>query len=108
MGESEVNTGRSPGSRLLGLFRRRAHETEPSDRAEPCAGCGEETVVGSVLFGTRHSFDRSDGGKTFLCDECYAKVRAAKGGKAPTEQDVQVIAQNGGLIGAGFFQGGGW
>jgi hypothetical protein len=108
MTESAVDRGRGLVSRLRGLLRRHGREIEPSDKTEPCAGCGEETAVGSALFAVRHSFDRPDGGKTFLCDECYAKVRAAKGGKAPTEQDVQVIAQNGGLIGAGFFQGGGW
>jgi hypothetical protein len=108
MSESKVNAGPGLGSRLRGLFRRRIPEVQASDKAEPCAGCGEETVVGSVLFGTRHSFDSADGGKTFLCDECYARVHAAKGGRAPTEEDVRVIAENGGLIGAGFFQGGGW
>ena len=44
--------------------------------------------------------------RRYLCDECYAKARAAKGGEL-TEADLRVIAKNGVMIGAGFFTGGG-
>jgi hypothetical protein len=51
---------------------------------------------------------RPEGGKVFLCDECYARLRAVQGGRVkPTEEDLRVIAANGGMIGIGFLGGGG-
>jgi hypothetical protein len=93
--------------KLTGVLKRSSPDIEPSDKEEPCAGCGEETAVGATLFPERHSFDRAEGGKLFLCDECYARLRAAKRGETPTEADLEVIAGNGLMIGAGFMGGGG-
>jgi hypothetical protein len=91
--------------RLTALRGHRHDAIAPSDAVEPCLGCGEETAVGSVLFGQRHSFDRAAAGQAFLCDECYARIRTAKHGTAPTESDLEVIAGNGVMIAAGFFSG---
>jgi hypothetical protein len=65
-------------------------------------GCGEETAAGAVLFGGRHDIDVPGSPRTFLCDECYAKARAAKGGEL-SDEDLRIIANNGLMIGVGFF-----
>ena len=98
------------GRRLVGLRGSGddAAAAEATTTNEPCAACGEDTSVGSALFGERHETARPEGGKVFLCDECYARLRAVQGGRAkPTEEDLRVIAANGGMIGIGFLGGGG-
>ena len=77
-----------------------------SANEERCLGCGDETAAGTVLFSGRHDVDIPGEPRRYLCDECYAKARAAKGGEL-TEADLRVIAKNGVMIGAGFFTGGG-
>jgi hypothetical protein len=98
------------GRRLAGL-RGSGHDTAVAEVAttnEPCAACGDETAVGSFLFPERHEAARPEGGKVFFCDECYARLRAVQGGRVkPTEEDLRVIAGNGGMIGIGFLGGGG-
>ncbi|MGZ6314119.1 MAG: hypothetical protein ACXWNI_00610 [Candidatus Limnocylindrales bacterium] len=79
---------------------------EATTTNEPCAACGDDTSVGSSLFGERHEAARPEGGKIFLCDECYARLRAVRGGRLkPTEEDLNVIAANGGVMGVGFLPG---
>jgi hypothetical protein len=70
---------------------------------EPCLSCGDETATGSVLYPGRHDLKLGDGGRGYLCDECYAKARAAKGGES-TDAD---LAKNGGAMAAGFYPSGG-
>ena len=94
---------------LRGLVRRVLHRSDaqmpPSQVDEPCLACGDETAVGSPLFPERHDFDLEDGSRAHLCGECYAKARAAKGGQDLTTKDINSIANNGLMIGAGFFTG---
>ncbi len=73
---------------------------------EPCLNCGDETAAGSVRYSGRHDIKLQDGRRKYLCDECYAKARGAKGGEL-TEADLQVIGENGVMVAAGFFPGGG-
>jgi hypothetical protein len=77
-----------------------------SSSEERCLGCSEETAAGTVLFSGRHDIDVPGAPRKYLCDECYAKARAAKGGEL-SPADLQVIANNGMMIAAGFFRGGG-
>jgi len=78
-----------------------------SNAQEPCVGCGEETAVGSVFFSDRRAIDRSDGVRVFLCSECQAAAHHARKGEPLSEEDLQIIAGNGLMIGAGLLGGGG-
>ena len=73
---------------------------------EPCLSCGDETAPGSVRYPGRHDLRREDGGRDYLCDECYANARAAKRGEL-TDSDLRGIAKNGGALAAGFYPNGG-
>jgi hypothetical protein len=73
----------------------------PSTRAEPCVQCLEETVAGSVFYSDRLVITRTDRGRSFLCSDCSTKARAAKMGEPLTEDDLQVIADNGLMISVG-------
>jgi hypothetical protein len=73
---------------------------------ERCLGCGEQTAVGTFLFSGRHDINVAGAPRAYLCDECYAKARAAKGGEL-TDADRRVIAKNGLVIAVGFFGHGG-
>ncbi len=72
---------------------------------EPCLRCGDETAPGSVRYSERHDIALEDGSRGHLCQECYSKARAAKGGEL-TDADLRVIAKNGAVIAAGFFPNG--
>lgn len=88
------------GRRVKGLLRRGSVDIEPSNVVEPCAACGDETEVGSLLYSDRHTLVNA-AGRAFLCDECYAKARH-KGREPHLDQDMRVIAGNGGMIGVAF------
>ena len=75
-----------------------------SPNEQRCMGCGEETAAGTVLFAGRHDIDVPGAPRTYLCDECYAKARAAKGGEL-SDEDLKTIAGNGFMIAMGFFGG---
>lgn len=92
---------------LRRILHLRSEELPPSNAVEPCAACGEETTVGSVLYSDRHDVVLEDGRLTFLCDECYGRARAAKGGEL-TDADMRVIAKNGVMVASGFLNGGRW
>ncbi len=91
---------------LQRVLHRAATEVPPSTAVEPCVGCGEETVVGSVLYSDRHDLVGDDG-KKYLCAECYQRARALKGGEALSEADQRVIANNGLMVAANILSPGG-
>jgi hypothetical protein len=76
-------------------------------KEQPCLNCGDETAPGSFLYAGRHELDVEGAPKVYLCEECYGKARAAKGGEL-TDADMRVIARNGVMMGAGFLAGGGF
>lgn len=45
-----------------------------SVKEEPCQACGEETVVGSVLFSDRRQGTTPEGAKYFLCAYCIRRL----------------------------------
>ena len=89
------------------LLRRRTADIPASTAEEPCAGCGEETAVGSIFFSDRRSTSPDAGPRVFLCSECQAKAHHARMGKPLTDDDIRTIANNGMMIGAGFLTSGG-
>jgi nitrate reductase cytochrome c-type subunit len=74
-----------------------------SPTVEPCIECHEETEAGSPFYSARLRIERADGGGVYLCADCHARERAARNGRPLNEADLQVIADNGVVIGAGFF-----
>lgn len=75
---------------------------------EPCVACGEETRAGSIFFSDRREIKRDDGRLVFLCSDCQSRAHRARKGVPLSEKDLQTIANNGMMIGAGFFSGGGF
>ena len=80
--------------------------TQPSAVEEPCVGCGQETAAGSVFFSDRRDIARSDGARVYLCSECQSKAHRARKGEPLSDEDLQIIANNGMMIGVGFLGGG--
>ena len=89
---------------LLSMLRRRAAAVPASAAEEPCAGCGEETAVGSVFFSDRRQ--TGSGPRVFLCSECQGKAHRERKGLPLGDADLRIIAGNGMMIGAGFLSGG--
>ena len=74
---------------------------------EPCMSCGEPTAAGTYFFSDRHDVLLADGTKVFLCADCQAQAHRARIGEPLSDEDIRIIAGNGGLIGAGLLSGGG-
>jgi hypothetical protein len=95
MSDQQGHNARQESGSLLGEGGvRQTVDLAPASATEPCLGCGEETAPGSVFYSDRREIDRDDGMRVFLCSDC----RSA---------DLRTIANNGMMIGAGFFTGGG-
>ncbi len=101
---------RTSARALVGRLRRAPIQTpaqgSASNVAQPCVGCGEETAAGSVFYWDRLTIPRPDGEHAYLCSACSARARSAKRGEPLTDADLEVIASNGLMIGAGFLGGG--
>lgn len=104
MADQGRSSTRGVKDQLRRVLHRTVDEVVQSDAAEPCASCGEETAVGSVLYSDRYDLALSEGGQAYLCGECYQRARAAKGGEL-TDADAQAIASNGLLIGVHMLTG---
>ena len=89
------------------LLHRETAEIPPSTAEEPCAGCGEETAVGSIFFSDRRSTSSGDGPRVYLCSECQAKAHHARKGEPLTDEDLRTIAKNGTVVGISFLTSGG-
>ena len=98
---------RSLASRILEVGRRHPEAPPPSTAEEPCVGCGEETVAGSVFFSDRRAIDRSDGVRVYLCSDCQSKAHRARKGEPLSDEALRTIAENGMMVGVGFLGGGG-
>ncbi len=60
---------------------------------EPCDSCGEDTAVGSPLFFDRHTIERPDGSRSFLCSLCVAESRKRRPSRMDAS-DQDTIASN--------------
>jgi hypothetical protein len=74
---------------------------------EPCLSCGEPTAVGTYFFSDRRDVLLADGTKIFLCADCQSQAHRARKGEPLSDEDLRIIAGNGGLIGVGLLSGGG-
>jgi hypothetical protein len=86
---------RSRLSRRVRAFRGRDASTGALSAKEPCAVCGEETVVGSLFYSDRHVVEHAIGGRTYLCTLCDERVRSIWPGKRPTDQEMREVDPNG-------------
>jgi hypothetical protein len=61
---------------------------EPAPQAqEPCAMCGRETAIGSLLHRTRRTIAALDARDLFVCADCEEVARASRGGVEPLSDD---------------------
>jgi hypothetical protein len=74
---------------------------------EPCISCGEPTAAGTYFFSDRRDVLLADGTKIFLCADCQSQTHRARKGEPLSDEDIRIIAGNGGLIGVGLLGGGG-
>jgi hypothetical protein len=108
MSDQQGHNARQESGSLLGEGGvRQTVDLAPASATEPCLGCGEETAPGSVFYSDRREIDRDDGMRVFLCFDCRSAAHRARKGVPLTEEDLRTIANNGMMIGAGFFTGGG-
>jgi hypothetical protein len=59
-----------------------------SPHLQPCAGCGEETAIGSIFFSDRYEATSPDGTRFFVCSECRKLVRAEAEGVDMSDPEV--------------------
>ncbi len=62
---------------------------------EPCAGCGEETAVGSIFFSDRRTIEHPDGSSIFLCTLCDQRIAAARHGQTLDDEDLRRLTDRG-------------
>ena len=89
----------SLAARASGLAREvgrigRRHAAPATSVQEPCASCGDETAVGSVLFSDRLTISRHGRGDAFLCGLCDAQIRASFKPTRMTQEDVAALNKN--------------
>jgi hypothetical protein len=77
-----------------------------SSATEPCVGCGEETVVGSVFFSDRHTVEHANGAQTYLCTLCDAHIRSSRKGRRLTDEEVRSVVENGSMAAISWAGGG--
>ena len=64
---------------------------------EPCAGCGEETGIGSAFHSDRRQI-ALDGGKTaYLCTSCDERIAASRRGTRLTEDELRSAIKRGSI-----------
>ena len=93
-------------SRMSGASDQDNQAAGVSSAVEPCAGCGEETAVGSVFFSDRHTIRHDDGRQTFLCTLCDARIRSSRRGRRLTDAEVRTIVENDTLAAFAWTSGG--
>jgi hypothetical protein len=56
---------------------------------EPCAGCGEETAIGSPFYSDRRQIDLRNGSHAFICSGCDQRIAASRRGNRMTEDELR-------------------
>jgi len=79
-------------ARGAGRFGRRPEPV--SSAREPCAGCGEETAVGSIFFSDRLTIPRQGRSPDFVCTLCESRIRAAHAPQQMSREDVAMFVRN--------------
>jgi len=56
---------------------------------EACAGCGEETAIGSAFYSDRRQIDLEDGSHAFICTGCDERIAGSRRGSRMTEGEFR-------------------
>ena len=70
-----------------------------------CAGCSEETSVGSVFHSDRRVIDAADGSRTYLCSDCLARAAGGRRGEPLTDEELRDLAASAGIGGVNLLGG---
>ena len=68
---------------------------EPAAR-EGCAGCGEDTAIGSVFYSDRRRIDVS-GSTAFLCTLCDQRIASSRHGARLTDEELHAALTRGSI-----------
>lgn len=80
-------------ARAVGHIGRR-HAAPAASVQEPCASCGDETAVGSVLFSDRLTIPRDGRADAYLCGLCDAQIRASQKRTGMTDEEIAAFTRN--------------
>jgi hypothetical protein len=64
---------------------------------EACAGCGEETGIGSAFYSDRRQIDLKDGSHAFICTDCDQRIAASRRGQPMTEDELRQAIKMGSI-----------
>ena len=64
---------------------------------EACAGCGEETAIGSAFYSDRRQIDLKDGGHAFICPGCDQRIAASRRGSRMSEDELRQAIKMGSI-----------
>jgi hypothetical protein len=64
---------------------------------EACAGCGEETAIGSPFYSDRRQIDLKDGSHAFICTGCDQRIAASRRGSRMTEDELRQAIKMGSI-----------
>ena len=65
--------------------------------SEGCAGCGEETAIGSAFYSNRRQIDLEDGSPAFVCADCDGRIAASRRGSRTTEGELRQAIKMGSI-----------
>jgi hypothetical protein len=72
-------------------------ETSGPKAHEPCAGCGEETAIGSVFYSDRRGIELKPGSTAFLCTLCDQRIASSRRGRRLTDDELRKAIQMGSI-----------
>jgi len=64
---------------------------------EPCAGCGEETAAGSVLFSSRRVVAAGADGSHYVCSLCDELAARQRAGRRLSDDELRALIDNGAM-----------
>jgi hypothetical protein len=64
---------------------------------EPCAGCGEETGIGSAFYSDRRHIELEGGRTAYLCPLCDQRIAASRHGTRLTEDELRTAIKRGSI-----------
>jgi hypothetical protein len=65
--------------------------------SEACAGCGEDTAVGSVFYSDRRAIELKPGSPAFLCTLCDQRIESSRHGTRLTDEELHTALERGSI-----------
>ncbi len=72
---------------------------------ELCAGCGEDTAIGSSLYSDRRVIDQSDGTRIHVCSLCVGRAAARHRRKRLADEQIRNLVENGSMAAISYSRG---